>query len=208
MYFDVAKIHIWGDGEDSKSKPRMVFGFRDGNPRITVYTGQTGPESVISFPADVPTMVMVLTYMKDIAKAPPGAKVIIESLTLVYQDNKPTQEKKVVSTLYVGKSKDGLVYLSVITEGKPKLIFTIKSSPFHTFRDGDKNVLDGAKVSETMAIGIADIMLNAISQTVLQYSHDEYNTGVRTQTSVGKRNDTNSNAGKGPVLQDLDEISL
>jgi hypothetical protein len=210
-YFDVARLVIWGDGdEEGNRKPRLVFGFRDGNPRITVYTGQQGNDSVISFPSDSPTMISILTYMKDIAKSAPGTKILVESLTLVYENNRPTKEKKVISTLYIGKSKEGLVYLSVISENKPKLIFTIKPSTYHTFKDGDKANIEDSKISELMTIGIADTMLNIIGQILVQYSNDEYTSGIRKQASIKSANGnfTSTDPVKNEILQDLDDISI
>ena len=138
-YYDISKLVIWGDdssdGENGNKRPRMVFSFRDGNPRITVYTGITGQNGVISFPSDYPTMVAIVNILKDVIVSEPGNKFSISSLTNVYENNKPTKEKKIVSTLYIGKSKDGLIYFSVIAENKPKLVFTIKPSPFHVFKD-------------------------------------------------------------------------
>lgn len=213
-YFDLAKIVLWSDAPDAESKrARLIFNFRDGNPRITVYTGAVGPEGVISYPCEVPTMVAILNLMKDVAKAEPGVKYSIDSLTTVYQDNRPTNEKRVVSTLYVGKSKEGLVYLSVITEGRPKLVFTIAASQYHTFRDGDKNLLPSTKVSEMLTMGIADTMLNVIAHAVMQYSSDEYTAGIRKASLVKQVNgqpvqQTPQSAANIDVLKELEDIGL
>ena len=187
-YFDVSKLVIWGDQDassDTRNRPRMVFGFRDGNPRFTVYAGGSGIENMISFPADVPNMAAVLILLKDVAVGPVSSeKYAIDSLTAVYENNKPTPNKKVVSTLYIGKSKEGLVYFSVITEGKPKLVFTVKPSPYHAFRDGSKNPVPDALISEKMTIGLADMMLNAITTVMLDYSQEEYSSGARKQGEI------------------------
>jgi hypothetical protein len=211
-YYDVSRLILWADGESDDSgarRARMVIGFRDGNPRITVYTGGTGSEAVISFPTDPITMVAAMNYLKDVIKAPPGTKMSIESLTTVYENNRPTKEKKVLSTLYLGKSKDGLIYMSVISEGRAKLIFTIKASPYHVFRDGDKNVLAEAKVSEMLASGIADMALNVVAQVLVQYTNEEYTDGGRKQTEVKNPNGGSvASHDKIEILQDLDDISL
>lgn len=210
-YYDVARLVIWGDGdEDNNRKPRLVFGFRDGNPRITVYTGTPGIEGMISFPSDAATMVTILNYIKDIAKSEPGTKMSFDSLTSVYENNKLTKEKKVLSTLYIGKSKEGLIYLSLISEGRPKLVFTIKSSPYHAFRDAEKNTISDAKISEMMAIGIADAVLNIIAQAMIQYTNEEYSFSGRKQAEVKGPNikTTSSDPIKNEILQDLDDIAL
>lgn len=210
-YYDVARLVIWGDDdEDNNRKARLVFGFRDGNPRITVYTGAMGLEGMIAFPTDAPTMVTILNYLKDIAKSEPGTKMSFDSLTTVYENNKPTKEKKVLSTLYIGKSKEGLIYLSVMSENRPKLIFTIKSSPYHAFRDTDKNIIPESKISEAMAIGIADTALNIIAQALVQYTNEEYTFSGRKQGEVKTQNSkpVQNDPIKNEILQDLDDIAL
>ena len=207
-YYDVSRFVLWGDNEpegDTK-RSRLVFGFRDGNPRITVYTGISGPGGVIAFPSDYPTMVGIINILKDVVKAAPGAKFSIDSLTSVYENNKPTTEKKVVSSLYIGKSKEGLVYFSVISEGKPKLLFTIKASPFHAFRDSDKNIVSADVVSCKIANGIADLILNIISSVIVNYTSEEY-TGDRKPVPIKG----NQNAPAPAPLnmgQDLDDLNL
>ena len=212
-YYDINRLVIWQDdvSEENGKKARMVFGFRDGNPRITVYTGNTGAESIISFPADIPHMVTIMNYIKDIAVAEPGKKISVESKTSVYENNKPTTEKKVVSTLYIGKSKEGLVYLSVISENKPKYIFTIKTSPYHTFRDNEKNPIPESMISQRMAIGIADLMLNTISNILVQYTNDEYKTGARKLGQIKNavlNGSVDKNAVKAEMIKDLDDLQF
>lgn len=210
-YYDVNKLVIWGDDatEDEQKRPRLVFGFRDGNPRITVYTGVTGQNGVISFPSDYPTMTACMHILKDVVASPPGTKYSIDSLTTVYENNKPTKEKRVVSTLYIGKSKDGIIYFSIIAEGKPKLVFSIKPSPFHVFRDGDKNVIPDSVMSAKLATGIADIVLNIISGILQEYTAEEYKT-IRKPTPI-KTQQANGDQGQNKTLEisnDLDDLDL
>ena len=177
-YYDVSKLVIWGDDapEGDAKRPRMVFSFRDGNPRITVYTGQTGPNGVISFPSDYPTMVGIINVLKDVIAGQPGTRFSIDSLTAVYQDNKPTKDKKVVAVLHIGKSKEGIIYFSVTAEAKPKLLFSIKPSPFHAFRDAEKNTIPDSVMSTKIASGLADLILNIISSVIVNYTNEEYST--------------------------------
>lgn len=184
-YIDISKVTLWADS-NTENKARLVFGFRDGNPRITVYTGITGKEGVISFPSDIPTMVYILNLIKEVAKAEPGYKQQVQSLTTVYVDNKPTNDKKVLSTLFIGKSKEGIVYISLIMEDKPKIVFPIKPSPYHVFKDGEGNFIDDKILSEKLAISIADVMLNVIGTFIVDITEDEY-TSKRKPTLIKGR---------------------
>jgi len=214
-YYDISKLVIWADPEandqTSNRRPRLVFGFRDGNPRISVYTGANGADSVISFPMDVPTVVTIAHFIKDMAKADHGSKVAVESLTTLYENNQPTTNKKLVSTLYIGKSKEGLVYLSVITEGKPKLVFTIKTSPFHKFMDSNKADISDNIISPIMANGIADLILNAVTNGMFKYTDEEYTEGSRKQAGILSNTANNTqqqDTVKDEILQSLDDLGL
>lgn len=202
-FYDISKFVIWGDEtiEGTDKKPKLVFSFRDGNPRLTVYTGVQGKEGVISFPSDYATMVGIITLLKDVINSEPGTKVSIDALTNIYENDKPTNEKKVLSTLYIGKSKEGLIYFSILMENKPKLVFTIKPSPYHIFRDGDKNFIPDSVISMKIASGIADFILNIISNVIVNYSDDEYKS-VRKPTPVKTGNSQLS------PIQELDDINL
>lgn len=215
-FHDISKFVIWGekpaDNPNAKA-PTMTFSFRDGNPRFVVYTGLTGPEGVITFPSDYPTMVATIMLLKDIIKGQPGEKVAVDSLAYVYKDNAPTTEKRVVSTLYIGKSKDGLIYFSVISENRPKIVFTIKPSPFHAFRDGEKNIISEAMISERMATGLADMILNIISNVIVNYSDEEYRGGkkqleIKPYTGKQGNNTANNTIVKGDIIDDLESLGL
>lgn len=205
-FYDVSKLVLWGDSpiEGTDKKPKLVFSFRDGNPRLTVYTGVQGKEGVISFPSDYPTMIGILNILKDVVNSEPGTKFSIDSLTNVYENDVATKEKKVVSTLYIGKSKEGLIYFSVLMENKPKLVFTIKPSPYHIFKDSDKNIIPDSVISMKIANGIADFILNIISNIIVNYSNEEYKT-TRKQTTVKVNNGQSSST---PPVQELDDLDL
>lgn len=183
-FTDIDKIVIWAEGDENAKRPRLTFGFRDGNPRLVAHTGGTGAEAMFAFPSDAPTMTYIFNMLKEIAVGEPGKKIAIESLTTLYENNQPTKNKKLVATLYIGKTNEGIVYMSVIAENKPKLVFTIKPSPYHIFRDSEKNEIPVSKISEKLSVGIADLCLNVLSDSVFQYSKELYVEGKRKQTVI------------------------
>ncbi len=209
-YYDVSKLVIWGDdtGDENNRKAKLIFSFRDGNPRITVYTGVTGKDGVISFPSDHPTMVTIMNLLKDVANGQPGTKFAIDSLSFIYENDKPTVNKRIVSTLHIGKSKEGLVYFSVIMEAKPKLVFTLKTSPFHVFRDKDKNPLSEEMVSSKMALGLADLILNIVGNIIVNYTDEEYDNSPRKPMEVKGRTGNNTQVAVKENIQELDDLAL
>lgn len=217
-YYDVSKLVIWGEGDvdgDNK-RPRLVFGFRDGNPRFIVYTGLQGREGVINFPCDYIHMTATMNFLKDIIAGPPGEKIMVDSLRAVYENDKPTKEKQVTSTLHVGKSKDGIIYFSLISEGRPKIVFPVKMSPYHSFRDTSKNAIPDAVISQKLALGLADMILNIVANSIIAYTNEEYSNGkkqgstdTRGGEAAGQVAAGNSSAGnRQNLVQDLDDLAL
>lgn len=210
-YYDVAKLTIWADGEglnDANAKrPRMILSFRDGNPRITVYTGETGPNGVISFPMDPYTFGGFIESVKDIIKAEPGTKVTIDSIGSVWENNKPTDKQRVVAVIHIGKTKDGIIYFSVIDEMKPKIVFPLKVSKWHTFRDTNKEVLPEARSSELLARGLVTTLGLIMAQVVVNYTNQEYAFGDRKPGPIkGFENIGTGSSSQGKPKKELTEI--
>ena len=188
-YYDISNFVIWGDAvNENSSRSRLVLSFRDGKPRLTVYTGLKGQGSVISFPCDSIHITTIFNMLKEIAQGEPSKKVSIDSLTLKYVDNKVTNELELVSTLYIGKSEEGIVYLAIISENKPKLVFSIRPSRFHVFRDSEKNVIPEAQISKMMAISLADLALNLVAIGIMQYTSEDYEVNRQSSKTSKEEN--------------------
>lgn len=187
-YYDISRVVIWQDAagvnDNNAKRARLVMSFRDGNPRFTVYTGEMGPTGIISFPMDVYTFGGVIETIKDVITSEPGTKVSVESIGSVWENEKPTNKTRIVSTLHIGKTKEGVIYLSVIDENKPKIIFPLKVSKFHNFRDGDKELVPDSKSSERLAKGLAETFSRILAQVTVNYTNDEYTYGDRKPGAV------------------------
>lgn len=213
-FFDAPLLVLWGDktSDDSKN-PRLTFGFRDGRPRITVNTGVQGREGMIVFAADVANMTAMMLYLHDVALGPADQQIINDSLSPVYMDNKPTAEKKVKGSLIVGKTKDGVVYITVIAEGFPKLVFPFKPSQYHIFRDASRAVIPAADLSVKMAIGYSEQVRNLITTAIYSHACEEYDSGARKLSSTENGGQeggggSKSNKDDGTRFEDLGDLVL
>lgn len=219
-FYDIGKIVIWADGEginsDSK-RARMTLSFRDGNPRIVVNTGEPGVAGMINFPMDPYTFGGVLEALKEVIEAEPGTRFSIDSLGSVWENDKPTDALRTVSVLHIGKTKDGVIYLSLIEETKPKIVFPLKSSKYHNFRDEGKNILPDATTSKFLARGLVGTLNIIHANIIVDYTHDEYAYGDRKPYPLkGFENVANKSKPKsegkltqldsemGAILEDLD----
>lgn len=208
-YYDVSRFVLWADNPNEEGKrARFVLSFRDGNPRFVVYTGGLGKDGIINFPMDIIHLTAVMNCLKDAANGPPENQTSIDSLTTVYENDKPTKQKKVLSTLVMGKSKEGIVYICIVAEARPKVVFPIKPSPFHIFRNSNKEVISDSVISKNMALGIADVVLDTIARVMIDYTNEEYNDGGRKPTPINTNNNKGGNSNKpaAPQFTDLDDI--
>lgn len=206
-FYDVARFTLWADSpsEDGK-RARFVLSFRDGNPRFVAYTGGNGKDSILNFPCDNIHMSTSMIQLEDIAKSPNEAQITCDSMVAVYENDKPTKEKKVIGKLMIGKTKEGVVYIGVVAEGKPKIIFPFKPSDFHVFRNANKEVMQLKDVSKDMAIGFTRVVLTAISMIMVNYTNEEYDDGPRKPTLITSNGKTNGAKAAPPQFSDLDDI--
>ncbi len=188
-FVDINKFTMMTDSPIEGKKARLILSFRDANPRFTVYTGASGKDGIISFPMDIVTFSSAMSFLKHIAIGQKDYYMTIASLTNVYEDNKMTNEKRLVSSLVIGKNKEGIIYMGLLTEYKPKIIFQFKSSPYHIFKDNQGNILNDEEVSKNLAIGTADVLLGLASQ-VLTRSTQEYYEETGKITSIQSKQTT------------------
>lgn len=219
-YFDTPLLVLWGDPlSEGDRSPRFSFGFRDGRPRFFVNTGVSGKENretMILFPADVPIMTSCMLMLTDIANGPNDTKFVNESIGNVWDDGKPTKEKKVRASLIAGKTKEGMVYITVIAEGFPKIIFPFKTSDYTAFRNANKELIPAADISVKLALAYSEQVRLLISQCILLHAKEEYESGARKIGIVADReeggggNNRNGNnvKSKNTGFDDLGDLSL
>lgn len=205
-YYDISKLTIWGDVDANNpgNKPRLVFSFRDGMPRVTVYTGVTGPNGVISAASDYPNFAVVCELLEEVANGPNDVQYSGDSLSLKWENDKPTNQKYVTGTLYLGKTKEGIVYISVMAEGKPKIVFTLKNSDFHMWRDKDKQPVSEAKLSSIIAKGYARMFRDILSRSVVDYTNEEYDGGGRNLNVIRSAQGTTNKASQNAIIDSFD----
>lgn len=186
-FYDLSRLVFWADTHEDEKRARLTFGFRDGNPRLTVNTGLAkGAEGMIVFPCDPIHLTTAMIFLEDIANNIfEGERILIDSLgPASYIDGKPSKEKVVKATLYAGKTKEGVIYLSVVADKKPKIVFPMKMSDWHVTRNGDKTPVSDAEVSKRIALATAYLVKSVIASAILEYSKNEYEEGDRKPYAI------------------------
>ena len=213
-FMDIAKIVLWAESpvEDGKMA-RLSVSLRDGNPRFVVNTGAKGREGMINFPMQVIDAVTCMNVLKDVASGENGKLVTARSQGRVYKDDKMTNEIKEVAALHIGKTAEGIVFLSVTMEGKPKIVFPFKPNKWMVFQTKDKAPIPDSYLSEKLAISFADLVLDVCTKVVLRYTEEEYTNGTRTAVEISGNDSSGKPTGRKPATQaskfeDLDELTL
>lgn len=144
---------------NEKSNASMLFGLVSNNPRITVYTGsEDEKDRSIQANLDTPTMFAYLELLELLITAEPNTKYKVENKNFIFPGGKRSEAPVVVSELICGKDGNGVIWTSVVANGKPTIKFVFRPSTFHTLFNGDGSQLAPSKVSELYVRGFVHIL--------------------------------------------------
>lgn len=182
-YYDISKLTLFGEKGDLPKTPRLVISFRDGNPRLVVYTGEE--KGIINFPTDYLTFSATLEVLEDVINSEPGTKLRVDSIGNKFENGERTDQKELVSALYVGKTEKGMVYMLLSREGSPKIPFLFASSDWHKFRKGDGSEVEPPTMSNYIARGFLNLARGALAKALLDYTSEAYDKGDYKPYPIG-----------------------
>lgn len=168
--FNFRRLTLFTQGVTDKKRAQLQFSAREGYPRITVFTGAPGRDGVINGPLDMETMMTIAQRIKVIAKGPRDQKETFVLKNLVYENDKPTKERKVVSQFFIGKDEKGLTWLGLISDSHPKLKFTFQFSDFIELRKSDGQPPSEEEMSTYVALSFAHMIESVYPQYLMAYS--------------------------------------
>lgn len=145
----------------------LTWSIINNNPRITVRTND--PDEMnkeqnwgrITAALDTPVFYAFLELIKEAVAAPNDWKKKILNKNYTFFTGKRSEKPEVVSELWVGKDKDGKVWISVIDAlkpNRPKIQFFFECPNFHGFVEGDGSPVSDGKVSQLFAMGYVNIL--------------------------------------------------
>lgn len=118
-------------GVEGKSA-KLATCIRDGYPRLTVFTNHPDDKvagGAINAPADPATFMTFLTLLEEAALAKGEYRFAIECDSTRTVNDK--REKFHATTIVGGQDKEGIVWLSVVAQDRPKIRFDFKMNDFH-----------------------------------------------------------------------------
>ena len=183
--------------EDRDDYALLTWGIRKGFPRITVWTNNKRPEgvkvdmaTVITAPFDYVSFTMFRHYFKNIINnvEPEVKKYTIECFNVKFVDNKKTDEIYIQARVTVGRDKNNVIYLAVVSEGKPKIKFDLLPNPtWFKFYAGEKNLLeDKGRLSTEYALAYLEVMDKLYANTMVEEMTDISMLDAPAGSTTGK----------------------
>jgi len=151
-----APLSLYTDADESgETYASLSWAIRGGYPRMTVYTENTRSRDRNSFsfdkliiaPMDPITINIVIENLKQVIKSETEIKLSMRCYNVKYVNDQKTDDVALQSTVIIGKSKDGVVYLAAVAEGKKKVKFNLlPNSKWHKYNDAKGNEITDKKV--------------------------------------------------------------
>ncbi len=175
----------------------LIWGFHANNPRISVYTndpedtGEKNGYGKISANLDTPTFFVFLRLLAKIVSAEPDTKYKIENMNFTWFGGKRSETPVMQSELWVGKDKEGVVYMSVTSANRPKIKFPFGVNSFHHLVKGDGSAVSPAEASMLYAEAYGFILQGMLTSMAVSHwiePEKKDNSGNRSGGSGGGGN--------------------
>lgn len=180
---------------DAKKKSNLVWGLYEGNPRLTVYVGDA-EGSKISAALDIVVFYAFLELLKTALTAEPDWKAKIENKNFTWFGGKRSEQPEIVSELWVGKDKEGQIWISVTDTKAPKVRFFIVNPEFHTLIHGTGTPFTKGEVSNLFTRGYISIFENVVAEMfVASWPEVEAANKKRAEAAEAKRSGMGGRSG-------------
>lgn len=196
----------------------LIWGIRKNAVNLTVYTGftsDTTDNGRIQFPLDGQVFDIVMQYIQTAINAPGEWKEKIEYHDFTFYNRQRSERAEHLTTLFVGKDADGLVWLSIVDAKKsdrPKIKFVFGGTvQNYKLKHANGEDCTPSEVSKLVAQGT----VNSIPQIAYQLLVEKYEAPKPRPDNNNQRNSGNGggNGGGGyqaqqsaPVINDDTDI--
>ena len=170
--FDRLTMYTANPKGSQHQRPRMSFGIDPkGSPIISVSLNDPELQGRMNFINAVyqpkEFMNVVATMYAVLNNPEPNRLSYVTYRSVRDPEGKPTNDKVVLVTLHICKDKEGLVWLALDQEGKPKVKFIFEIAEWHTILDKDGTTVTPAFMSQIVAKATFDALLEMGTPAVL-----------------------------------------
>lgn len=158
--YDLEQFGLWTDTPGRQGwRARMVFGERNGAPRISVFTGLEAGPKVLYVGIAPEDFWMFLTLFEEIARGENGQTNYVDNMDFPpgqrpeKGQDMPADKMVVRNRLVFGKNQEGICWLGVEQENVPNIRFPIRIGNWHRFyRHGQRLTPGEASVMRTISM--------------------------------------------------------
>lgn len=144
------------------NNPRMVVWTNDPND-----TGKSNGFGKITANLDMPVFVTYLQMLSDIIEHDGEIRQSIDCLNYTFFTGKRSEKPELVSTIWVGKDKDGIIWTSLVAKNRPKIKFTFGNNDFHHYMNGDGSPMAASVVSQLFAKAYVKVMYGVMEHLLV-----------------------------------------
>lgn len=188
----------------------LIWGIYANNPRITVYTndpndtGESNGYGKISANLDLPVFYSLTMLLSKIIDGPNDQKECIQNKGYTFFNRKRSDEPAVISSLWLGKDKEGVVWISVTAKNRPIIKFNFAPSSFHHFVHGDGTPYTAPEISQLFAKGYVRLLEELMSNMAAANYIEPPPRDPPPGTQNGGYNNNNNNNRNSNANSDMD----
>jgi hypothetical protein len=161
---DNGKFNLSAPSTAEGKTASLTWGLHKNNPRIIVWTRdpqdmtEKNGNGKIQAELDMPVMLSLIESLELAIIKEPGWRAKLENKNYTYFGGKRSDAPVVLTEIWVGKDKEGYVFLSVTAPNRPTIKFKVAPSSFHHWFNSDGSQYTPQQISEIYAKGYAQML--------------------------------------------------
>ena len=194
---------------ESMKRAALVWSSYRGNPRISVFTRVTNDtnKGIIQAPMSPEVFMILMDSLETAIRADNGFKTCLKNFTTPKAPEGSTERPDPtvrihLSDTYVGKDENGILWISVIAENRPKIKFEFRISDFHKLIHGNGTPFTDAEASALQARawikGVSAAMATQFSTLRDPLPRDE-NGQIKRSGGYNRNNNQQRNTNSAPA---------
>ncbi len=176
---------------------RLRFGIYNNNPRVIVYTNDKNDKAdygKITAALDPFIFNQLTTLIARVANSAEPVEFGIENKGYEFKNGERSKDLMVLTTLRVGKDSNGVVWLMVEKNNRPKIRFDFGFNIYHVITHADGSPLSHADASKLGALATAKT-LESVYNTYITTNYTHVEKQSKPNNSGGYNNNNRSGGG-------------